>query len=837
MGLGGNLFFNIGSAQAGMVAAQKGFQALSRAAGAVRPQMAKLSASLQQAGQHMNKIRNGVSQAGAGFRSMGQSMAPLTDFWKAGIQEAAKFETQMAAVSAALEPVERASLPAMAEAAKRMASETRYSAVQVAQGFDQMVRAGYSAQDSMVSMPAILRAATAENADMNKVMNAVTTMMKGYGLKAEQTSWAVDILAKASAKTNTDILSLAHSFRYSASQLTQLGIPFEEAAAALSHLSDAGLKGTVAGTSLNAMFKTLLTPSREGAAILDKWGINMGEIMKGEKPLETLLGKIQVGFKGVKNRAQAAAIQGELFGQIGRKASGAFLALDKAKPGGLNELVEALQKASGEAQRMADIRMNTGTAQWERLGNVVKSLQIDLTTGVLNFFKGTMKPISDFVENVRRAFGELTGPMKGAEMHYEKIDRLTKAFGPKVMMVVEGLKQGIETLRGMWAGLLDRLKGVGSWLEEILGPKWPEKIAKWGLVLSVVLGVLAPLATGAAAVAAVFSMAIIPMVVGLGKVLMGVVGVILGPVGIAIGVLIAGFLLFRKENESIMGTFKRLWDIIAYQLTEFWYGTLKPLWDGFAEMITPGLEIAQQAFGELKRALLQIWNDLMKFFSSGSEDASTNWLEVGKTVGFVAGMIISTVAEFLKYFLTGTAFLVAKVIEIGAVIVKWLIDPFKQVIKLVYRIADAFKLVVEGKWKEAAKRVGLALVDFVLSPFRKILQAIMGAAEVMGMQKLIPHFDKLKYLVESDFSDIEFAKYKQPVDGMQKHKAADFKQIQLKAPKVEVTVHNKTDLDGRTLSKSVKKVETDALDRQGAKSVAWQRRMGVSFGGDARAMA
>ena len=75
----------------------------------------------------------------------------------------------------------------------------------------------------------------------------------------------------------------------------RLGVEFEETAAALALMGNAGIQGTMAGTALRGAITRLLNPSNEAQEVLDKMGITVLDTEGKMRPLVDIVGDLEAG--------------------------------------------------------------------------------------------------------------------------------------------------------------------------------------------------------------------------------------------------------------------------------------------------------------------------------------------------------------------------------------------------------------------------------------------------------------------------------------------------------------------------------------------------------------
>lgn len=81
--------------------------------------------------------------------------------------------------------------------------------------------------------------------------------MTAFGDGADQASRYADVLATTQAKSNTTVGLLGEAFKYVAPLAGSYGYKLEDVSAALGMMANAGVKGSMAGTSLSSIITRL----------------------------------------------------------------------------------------------------------------------------------------------------------------------------------------------------------------------------------------------------------------------------------------------------------------------------------------------------------------------------------------------------------------------------------------------------------------------------------------------------------------------------------------------------------------------------------------------------
>src|SRR5690606_28233960 len=136
------------------------------------------------------------------------------------------------------------------------------SASEAADAMGFLAMAGMDANDILGAMPDTLNLAAAANLDMARAADIVTNIHAGYNKDVSELTAATDVLVKAFTSANTDLSQLAEAMKYAGPVASAAGVDFNEAAAALSMMGNAGIQGSMAGTSLRGAISRILGPTK-----------------------------------------------------------------------------------------------------------------------------------------------------------------------------------------------------------------------------------------------------------------------------------------------------------------------------------------------------------------------------------------------------------------------------------------------------------------------------------------------------------------------------------------------------------------------------------------------
>lgn len=134
---------------------------------------------------------------------------------------------------------------------------TIYSALQVADLQIIFSKMGLTTAEIRNATEATLNLATATGEDLAKSADVVGTLLKSFGLDATETTRVVDVMTGSFNKTTLGLDNFFEAMKYVAPIAKANNITLEETTAMLGTLADAGIRGSMAGTSLRKIISEL----------------------------------------------------------------------------------------------------------------------------------------------------------------------------------------------------------------------------------------------------------------------------------------------------------------------------------------------------------------------------------------------------------------------------------------------------------------------------------------------------------------------------------------------------------------------------------------------------
>lgn len=421
--------------------------------------------------EQVKELGTKVHDAGEKISGIGRNMSryltkPILGVGKEAIEMSSNFEQAMAQVESVTAGASSYDIEQLGEMALDLSSKTKFSATEAAEGLYYMGLAGWNATEQMQALPNVLNLAAAGDMDLGIASDIVTDYITAFGLEAQDATRLVDVMASTMTNSNTTVEQMGEAFKYAAPVAGALGYSVEDVSLALGIMANNGVKGTQAGTSLRSLFSRLAKPTKEVQGALDKLGISIedanGEILpfrkvmdqlrtsfgKSKMPAEELTKAIQeteqafedgelteeeyeeallkvaesaYGVEGAE-KAKNAAIIGGLRGMSG------LLAITNATAQDFEGLAYSINNASGAAENVASVMMDTLQGRTEILKHNVEALAIS--------FGEILLPVA---EKVVAWGGKIIDALKslddGTKETIVQIGLLVAAAGPALLII------------------------------------------------------------------------------------------------------------------------------------------------------------------------------------------------------------------------------------------------------------------------------------------------------------------------------------------------------------------------------------------------------------------
>lgn len=254
----------------------------------------------------------------------------------------------------------------IAQVAKDVGTRFGKGAVEVAKMQVELGKMGFTAKEIENTTEAIVALSIATGEDLGKSGEIVSNVLRQFNLSTTESTRITDVMTKSFNDSALGLDNFGEAMRYAGPIAKSAGFTFEETAAMLGVLSDAGVKGSNAGTSLRFIFTELAA--------------------KG--------GDVREEFK--KMATNGMSVSGAL-DETGRNAMTALNILGNNQDK-LVKFTENMENAAGATLKTADAVGDTMLGAWDRFTSRLSNSLI--LEGASTFFKNLLNMASNAMKGI-----------------------------------------------------------------------------------------------------------------------------------------------------------------------------------------------------------------------------------------------------------------------------------------------------------------------------------------------------------------------------------------------------------------------------------------------------
>lgn len=321
------------------------------------------------------------------------------------------------------------------EAAMKYGRETTKTATESANALEYMALAGWSVEDSVKALPSVLKLSEATNLDLARTSDLVTDSMSAtgevIGENGENLQRFLDVATTANNKSNQTAEQLMEAWIQTGGVFKGLNVDIEDSATALGVLANRGIKGSEAGTALNAIMINLTTGAGQAGKAMKKLGVSAFKDGKF-KGLKQTLTDVRDKLAGLTEEEQNF-YKARIGGKHHIDAFTHLLnGLDATKDGKKewDSLNESLRNANGSLQQMAATKMDNLWGDTKILQSAMQDLGIKVNDAINIPLRDGAKAFTNMVYASDGFIGNL-------EELYPKLKRNAEGFGEFIKPVIK----------------------------------------------------------------------------------------------------------------------------------------------------------------------------------------------------------------------------------------------------------------------------------------------------------------------------------------------------------------------------------------------------------------
>lgn len=591
------------------------------------------------------------------------------------IEVGAKFESSMANVQAISGATDK-ELKMLSDTAKKFGSTTKFSASESADALGYMALAGWDAKTSSQALGGVLDLASASGMDLARASDMVTDYLTAFGLTAKDSSHFADMLAYAQGNANTTADALGEAYRNCSANLASAGQDIETTTALLSMMANQGLKGSEAGTALNAVVRDMTSKMKDGKIAIGDTMIAVQDSQGNFRDLSDILKDVEKATDGMGTAQKASALQ-STFTTDSIKGLNLILnaGVDEA-----NKFEDALRNSDGTAKKMAKTMNDNLNGDLTSFGSKVEGIQIMLyekfqpalrkSVAVLSSMADGLewlikhgKEVSAVITGIATATAVYVGYTTALKVMTEGWTALTIVTKAQtvaqtalnavmsanpigvIISLIAGLVAGFvvlwnksEAFRNFWIGLWDNIKkvaepiieGIVNWFKgawDIIKNVWDSATPFFKAVWDAIMLIFSPVITF---YKTMFENAFIMV-----KNVWTLASAFFQAVWDAIkAVFVPVIDFFKGVFSGAWNAIKAVWDFVIAYYTG--------IWNGIKAIFTPVVKFFGNVFNQAWDAMKKPFNAVGSFFRGIFNTVKSIFTDIGAKAGSAIGSAFKT---------------------------------------------------------------------------------------------------------------------------------------------------------------------------------------------------
>ena len=320
------------------------------------------------------------------YRIVSDAIMGLKNAMTAGVSEIVNYDQALkdlqAITSATGNEVE-----SMATKILDVASRTKFSTVEVAQGMRTLGQAGFDATSGIEAIEHVANLATGTLSSMGESVDLITTAIRVFGEENLSAAQASDVFANAVNKSKLTIDKMRTAVNYVGPVAKHAGMSFQEMSAAMAVLANSGLKASKIGTGLRRVIAELAAPNKKLTAAMHEAGLGVEDFSTSTHSFQEVLTNLR---KVITDSSTA-------FDLFGKRGAAAVLTLTQ-DVSAFEDMLGTIGE-SGTAANMAATQMEGLGVSFKNLKDRMGVFAIALgEAGLTDIFRGLIGMAKGLVE-------------------------------------------------------------------------------------------------------------------------------------------------------------------------------------------------------------------------------------------------------------------------------------------------------------------------------------------------------------------------------------------------------------------------------------------------------
>ena len=333
---------------------------------------------------------------------------------------------------------------------RKNARETIFTAKQTADSAAYLAAAGLSIKEVQSLIRPVLDTAMATNSSVTRSADVLVQLYKAMGLAQEEMPAVADSLAAIVSRSNIlNLEELGEATKYAAASAKGLNLEYKDMLVLLAGMHDAGIKGSLAGTSFRRILGKLSGIGSPLAAAVNHPDVNpraQQEVLKrlNVSPRDSE-GNIRNFLEVMKELITAGADASDMIQLFGAIAGSKMAALLGPGVGALERYETLLRNSRGEAARLSQMMRDNLAGDTKILAAAYQDLQLafgqsdagDFARDMVQALTRSMYSAEGAVSDLGNSFRDLASILAGLGTYLatsfilKRLTAIGKIAGPK----------------------------------------------------------------------------------------------------------------------------------------------------------------------------------------------------------------------------------------------------------------------------------------------------------------------------------------------------------------------------------------------------------------------
>ena len=358
----------------------------------------------------------------------------------------------------------------LSDAMKDAAANSTFGMNDAATASLNFARAGLSAEEAAAALAPAMNLAAGEGGELDTVSAGLVATINGFHGSFDEAGTYADVFANACNYSALDVNGLSEAMSVAAPIFSSAGYNVQDAALYMGVMANNGIDASKGANSLKTGLARLVSPAKEGAAWMEKLGINVTNTDGSMKDSVTIQKELHDAFAGLSESEQMAAAAAI----FGKNQMAPWLALINTAPSDVSSLNESLG-VMGTTTEMSNAMMSG-------FGGSLEKLKSSIDVAATSFGEALAPMISKVAEKIQALVDWFNSLDDSQKETIAKIAVAVAAIGP-LLVVIGKLSTGV----GAVVKLVGLIAPVAAPAIAAIAPALPVIIAIGAAIAAVIL--------------------------------------------------------------------------------------------------------------------------------------------------------------------------------------------------------------------------------------------------------------------------------------------------------------------------------------------------------------